>query len=78
MEHGQIANKKVILFKPQTYMNLSGEAIREIVNFYKIETQNMLIIYDDMDIEKGKIKVRLKGGPGRTQWNEISYCKFKN
>lgn len=66
MEHGQIANKKVILFKPQTYMNLSGEAIREIVNFYKIETQNILIIYDDMDIEKGKIKVRIKGGSGRT------------
>lgn len=48
---GMIENKKVILLKPQTYMNLSGESIIEMKNFYKILEDDMIIIYDDMDIE---------------------------
>lgn len=61
---GNIENEKVILVKPQTYMNLSGEAVREFVNFYKQELEKIIVIYDDMDIEKGIIKIRKKGGPG--------------
>lgn len=55
---GIIEGKKVILLKPQTYMNLSGESIREIVDFYKIDINDLIVIYDDMDIEPGKIKIR--------------------
>ena len=59
-----IENEKVILLKPQTYMNLSGKAIIQVVNFYKIPLENICVIYDDMDIEKGQIKIRKKGGAG--------------
>lgn len=59
-----LQNQKVILLKPQTYMNLSGESVREIVDFYNIEPQNIIVIYDDIDIEKGHVKIRKKGGAG--------------
>lgn len=62
--HGIIENQKVILVKPQTYMNLSGEAVKEFYNFYKITPEELIIIYDDMDVEKGEIKIRKKGGAG--------------
>ena len=45
-------------------MNLSGKSIKEVMDFYKISPENILVIYDDMDIEKGIIKIRKKGGPG--------------
>ncbi len=61
---GLIENKKVILLKPQTFMNLSGDSIREAMTFYKITEENLIVIYDDIDIEPGKIKVRKTGGPG--------------
>lgn len=61
---GNIYGKKVILLKPQTYMNLSGKSISKIVNFYKIRLEDILVIYDDMDVDVGKIKIRKKGGPG--------------
>ena len=61
---GIIENEKVILLKPQTYMNLSGKAIIQVVNFYKIPLENICVIYDDMDIEPGIIKIRKKGGAG--------------
>ena len=61
---GTIENEKVVLCKPQTYMNLSGDAIIEIAKFYKIPTNNIIIIYDDIDLETGIIKIRKKGGPG--------------
>ena len=59
-----IEGEKVILVKPQTYMNLSGNCVQEFVNFYKIDNQNIIVIYDDMDIEPGQIKIRKQGGPG--------------
>lgn len=59
-----IEGKKVILLKPQTYMNLSGDSIREVMQFYHIKPEEILVIYDDIDIEKGIIKIRKKGGPG--------------
>lgn len=61
---GNIENEKVILLKPQTYMNLSGTAIRDFMNFYKILPDNIIVIYDDLDIESGIIKIRKKGGAG--------------
>ncbi len=61
---GIIENEKTILLKPQTYMNLSGESIKEIVEFYKIEKDKIIVIYDDMDIDLGKIKIRKKGNAG--------------
>lgn len=62
--NGIIENEKVILLKPQTYMNLSGESIKETMDFYKIQKENLIIIYDDIDLEAGIIKIRKKGGPG--------------
>ena len=59
-----IENEKVILCKPQTYMNLSGESIIQFVNYYKIDIENVIIIYDDIDIEPGIVKLRKKGGAG--------------
>lgn len=61
---GIIENEKVILLKPQTYMNLSGISIKEAIDFYKINFEDIIIIYDDIDIEPGIIKIRKKGGPG--------------
>lgn len=59
-----IEEQRVILIKPQTYMNLSGNCVKEFANFYKIEKEDILVIYDDMDIEPGKIKIRKKGSAG--------------
>ena len=63
-ESALIEGQKVILLKPQTYMNLSGNSVKEFVDFYKISKEEILVIYDDMDIGTGKIKIRKKGGPG--------------
>lgn len=56
--------EKIILLKPQKYMNLSGEVISDFVNFFKINIEDILIIYDDLDTEKGKIKIKYKGSSG--------------
>lgn len=61
---GIIENEKVILLKPQTYMNLSGESIKEAIDFYKIDNKKIIIIYDDIDLKKGTVKIRKTGGPG--------------
>lgn len=61
---GMIEGEKVILLKPQTFMNLSGESIKEVLQFYKIEIEQLIVIYDDIDIEPGIIKIRKTGGPG--------------
>lgn len=61
---GVIGSDKVILMKPQTFMNNSGEALREIVNFYKISPENLIVIYDDFDIPIGSIRVRKFGSAG--------------
>lgn len=59
-----VNNTKLILLKPQTYMNLSGKSIVQVVNFYKIPIENVFVIYDDIDIEPGEIKIRKKGSSG--------------
>ena len=61
---GFIANEKVILLKPETYMNLSGESVREVINFYKISSEEVIIIYDDISLEVGKLRIREKGSAG--------------
>lgn len=61
---GLINGEKVILIKPQTFMNLSGTAVREFKNFYKVDSKNIIVIYDDLDIEPGSIKIRKKVGHG--------------
>ncbi len=62
---GVIAGKKVLLLKPQTFMNNSGEAIRAALNFYKLDPETqMLIIYDDISLEPGNLRIRLKGSAG--------------
>ena len=61
---GIIEGEKIILIKPQTFMNSSGEAVKQYVDFYKIPLENVIVIYDDMDTDIGKIRIRAKGGPG--------------
>ena len=61
---GMIDGMRVILAKLQTYMNLSGESIREITDFYKIEPENIIIIYDDISLDVGQLRIRKKGSAG--------------
>lgn len=61
---GRIAGNRVFLVKPQTYMNLSGDSVREIVNFYKIPIENLIVLYDDFDIDAGSIRIRKFGSAG--------------
>lgn len=60
----RIGSESVLLMKPQTYMNLSGEAVIQAMNFYHIETKDILVIYDDLDLPIGKIRLREKGSAG--------------
>ncbi|MCJ7688241.1 MAG: aminoacyl-tRNA hydrolase [Clostridiaceae bacterium] len=59
-----ISGEKVILLKPSTYMNLSGESVREAVSFYKIPSENIIIIHDDISLDAGKLRIRSKGSAG--------------
>lgn len=61
---GSIKSEKVGLFMPQTYMNLSGEAIREIVKKEKVKLEDVLVIYDDINLKLGLMRLREKGSPG--------------
>lgn len=61
---GFIGGEKVILLKPTTYMNLSGESVREAMSFYKLTEEDIVIIYDDISLEVGKIRIREKGSAG--------------
>jgi peptidyl-tRNA hydrolase, PTH1 family len=58
------SSEKVILLKPMTYMNLSGESIRAVVDYYDIVPEHILVIYDDLDLPVGKIRLRQKGSAG--------------
>lgn len=61
---GIIAGEKVIIAKPQTYMNLSGESIREILDFYKMDASDLIVVYDDIDLAVGQLRIREKGSAG--------------
>lgn len=56
--------EKILLLKPLTFMNLSGEAIRPLLEYYDIATEDLLVIYDDLDLPTGKVRLRQKGGHG--------------
>lgn len=59
-----INGEKIMFLKPQRYMNLSGTVIREFVNYFKISLEDLLIIFDDLDTEVGRVRLRLKGSSG--------------
>ena len=64
MGRGKLFNQDILLLKPQTFMNLSGESVREIVSYFKIEIEDILVIYDDMALEPGRIRLRPSGSSG--------------
>ncbi|MGN1398557.1 MAG: aminoacyl-tRNA hydrolase [Erysipelotrichaceae bacterium] len=57
-------NKQLILVKPQTYMNNSGQAVSQIINYYQIDIEDILVIYDDLDLKYGQLRLRPKGSSG--------------
>lgn len=61
---GIIEGEKVILAMPQTYMNLSGESVRELVDYYKCDPEDIIVIYDDISLDVGKLRIRAKGSAG--------------
>jgi len=61
---GHAAGSKVVLIKPMTYMNLSGESVRGFMDYYKADLEDMIVVYDDLDTETGKIRLRYQGSAG--------------
>lgn len=61
---GVIQGEKILFLKPQTYMNLSGESVREAASFYKIPPENIIVIYDDISLQTGSVRIRAKGSAG--------------
>jgi PTH1 family peptidyl-tRNA hydrolase len=61
---GEIAGEKVLLIKPQTYMNLSGESVGEAMRFYKLEAADLVAVYDELDLLAGKARIKTGGGHG--------------
>ena len=59
-----VSGQKVILALPQTFMNLSGESVMRLVNWYKIEPENLMVVYDDIDLPQGHIRIRKNGSAG--------------
>jgi PTH1 family peptidyl-tRNA hydrolase len=64
ISRGTINNYKAMLVKPQTFMNLSGRAVSKIISYYKIPLQDLLIVYDDLNLELGQVRIRKKGSAG--------------
>ena len=64
MGEGRIKGHRCLFLKPQTFMNLSGEAVRDAAEFYKIKAENIIVIFDDISLEPGKLRVRRKGSDG--------------
>jgi PTH1 family peptidyl-tRNA hydrolase len=61
---GTFSGQKVLLVKPQTYMNLSGNSVREVMEYYKVEPEKLIVIYDDVDLPMGRLRIRKKGSAG--------------
>jgi len=61
---GKIEGERLMLVKPQTFVNLSGESVRDIADYYKVPTENIIIIYDDISLEPGSVRIRKKGSDG--------------
>jgi len=64
LAEGQMLDEKVVLIKPQTFMNLSGQSVQSVISFYKIGLSDIIVIYDDVDIPSGNLKIRPSGSPG--------------
>ena len=64
MGRGAIYNQDVIIFKPQTFMNLSGTAVQEVVHYFKIDISDIIVVFDDMALEPGRIRLRHEGSSG--------------
>lgn len=64
ISEGTLAGEKVLLMKPQTYMNVSGEAVGEAMRFYKLGPENLVAIYDELDLAPGKVRIKTGGGHG--------------
>lgn len=62
--HGELFGEKVVLAKPQTYMNLSGVSVKCLIEHYGVEPSQVLVVYDDMDLSVGRIRIRAKGSHG--------------
>lgn len=62
--HIRIAGEKVLLVKPLTYMNLSGKAVQPLMHWYKLDLHELMVVYDDMDLAMGTLRIRKKGGNG--------------
>lgn len=81
LARGTIGGHDVALAKPQTYMNLSGESVRELLRIYGMPTKSMLVVYDDVDLPTGTVRIRERGGPGthngmRSIVDEIGTTEF--
>ena len=61
---GKIGGEEVLLAKPQTFMNLSGEAVSRLLRFFKVPPENLIVLHDDLDLAWGAIRIRLRGGHG--------------
>ncbi|MCG7410778.1 aminoacyl-tRNA hydrolase [Paenibacillus sp. ACRRX] len=61
---GKIGSEKIVLIKPMTYMNLSGETVRGYMDYYKASLEDFIVLYDDMDTELGKVRLRYQGSAG--------------
>ena len=61
---GRIGNERVILCKPQTYMNLSGDAVQQLLHFYKLDPEKLIVLYDDIDLPIGSLRIRANGSAG--------------
>lgn len=64
MGDGRIGDTRIILAKPQTYMNLSGSAVQEISAYSRIDTQDIIVVHDDLDLPLGTLRLKIGGGPG--------------
>ena len=62
---GVVEGQKVLLVKPQTFMNLSGESLRAVLDYYKTLPEELIVIYDDISLEPGQLRIRMKGSAGR-------------
>ena len=85
VSQGQIAGQKVLLLKPQTYMNKSGDAVRQALSFFKLTAQDLTLIYDEIDLAPSKIRVKRGGGTGGhnglrsidAQWKDKDYRRVR-
>ena len=77
---GAIEGQKVVLVKPQTFMNLSGECIQEVMNYYKTDISDLIVVYDDINLEPGQLRVRGKGSAGghNGMKNIILHCNSQD